>query len=155
MIFFFWSLFLSLVITSVMLILLFRSLKINQERKNRLAVGFFTPVFLTIAFLFLAIQLTIPQLLDTVALVSKTYSIEEVEVKPDSLGWNSLTIDKHRYFYNQLQLEIKPDQRYRIEFTPRSRYIVSATLVETVVANPVGIAITKDIETEKTSEAPK
>ncbi len=144
MVFFFWSLFLSIAITSVILILLFRALKINQERKNRLAIGFFSPVVLTIVFLFLAIQLTIPRLLDTVALVSRTYSIEEIEVQPDSLGWNSLTIDGRRFFYNQWQIEIKPDQRYRIEFTPRSRYLVSATLVETVVASPKIVGITND-----------
>ena len=146
MLFFFWSLFLSGVITSVLLILLFRSLKINQERKNRLAIGYLSPVALTVAFLFLAIGLTIPRLLDTVALVTKTYSIEEIKVTPDSMGWNSLDINGQRYFYNQLQIEIKPEQRYRIEFTPRSHYLVSATLIETVVATPRTIAISEATE---------
>jgi hypothetical protein len=146
-IFFFLSLFLSLAITSIILILLFRTLKINQERKNRLAIGYLSPIVLTMVFLVLSINVAIPRLLDSVALVTQTYSIEEVKVESGSLGWNSMEADGRRFFFNQWQIKLKADERYRIEFTPRSHYVVSATLVETVVANPHTVAITATEET--------
>ncbi|NCA98478.1 MAG: hypothetical protein EOM08_06785 [Clostridia bacterium] len=141
MIFFFWSLFLSTIMSLVVLVLLFKALRVNQERRNRISLGYLAPVALTGLFLALMLSMTVPRLLDTVNLLTETYAIEEVQVDRQNLGWNSLTTEGRRYFYNQWQITLEPGSQYRIEYTPRSGYLVRATLIETTVVNSRGLAI--------------
>jgi len=144
LIFFFWSLFLSTIMSLVVLVLLFKALRVNQERRNRFALGYLAPVALTALFLSLMLSLTVPRLLDTVNLLTETYAIDEVHVGRQNLGWNSLTTSGRRYFYNQWQIVLEPGSHYRIEYTPRSGYLVRATLIETTVVNSRGLAIRED-----------
>lgn len=141
LIFFFWSLFLSAIMSLVVLVILFKALRVNQERRNRLALGYLAPVALTGLFLALMLSLTVPRLLDTVNLLTETYAIEEVQVERQNLGWNSLTTGGRHYFYSQWQVALEPGSQYRIEYTPRSGYLVRATLIETTVVHSRGLAI--------------
>ena len=141
MTFFFWSLFLSTIMSLVVLVMVFRALRVNQERRNRIAMGYLAPVALTGLFLALMLSLTVPRLLDSVNLLTETYAIEEIQVGRQNLGWNSLTASGRRYFYNQWQIVLEPGKQYRIEYTPRSGYLVRATLIETAVVNSRNLAI--------------
>jgi len=134
--FFFWSLFLSSIMSLVVLIMLFKALRVNQERRNRVALGYLAPVALTGLFLVLMLSLTVPRLLDTVNLMTETYAIDEIHVGRQNLGWNSLTANGRRYFYNQWQIVLEPGNQYRIEYTPRSGYLVPSTLIETASSIP-------------------
>jgi hypothetical protein len=131
--------------------MLFFSLKINREHRNRFAPGYLSPVALTALFLILMLSLTIPRLLDSISLLTENYAITEVSVGPDSLGWNSLQTGGHRYFYNQWQIQLEPGERYRIEYTPRSRYLVRATPVETAVVHSRNLAI-QDQDEDQTEQ---
>lgn len=144
LIFFFWSLFLSGIMSLAVLALLFKALRINWERRNRVAWGYLAPVALTGLFLALMLSLTVPRLLDTVNLLTESFAIDEVAVDQESLGWNSLNINGRRYFYSQWQLRLEPGQHYRIEFTPRSGYLVRATPIETAVVNSRNLAISNE-----------
>ena len=90
------------------------------------------------------LSLTIPRMLDSVNVLTETYSIDEVQVEPGSLGWNSLSANGQRFFYNQWQIDLKTNQHYRIEYTPRSGYLVRATPIETAVVNSRNLAIKDD-----------
>ncbi|MDD2534248.1 MAG: hypothetical protein PHC86_06070 [Eubacteriales bacterium] len=153
MVLFFWSLILCILMTGIILIFLIQALRVNRERKNRHPISFLLPVALTIVFLYLSINLTIPRFLDLVNLLSKTYSIEEIEVPENGLGWNTLLTADHRYFYNQWEIELEDGKKYRIEYTPRSYYLVRATLVETLEVSTRAIGIsnetTESIATEE------
>ena len=127
---------LCLAISGILLALLFRALRINQTHRNRHPAGFLTPIALTLVFLAFTVRLTAPQVIDLVPLLTETYSIEEIEVKSDGLGWNSLVLEESRFFFNRWQVEMEPGRTYRIEFTPRAHYLVSATPVDTVQATP-------------------
>lgn len=149
MVFFIWSLILSLILTVIFAVLLLRAVRVNHERKNRHPASYLMPVALTLVFLYLTINLTMPRLLDTVNLISRMTSLEDVPVTNESLSFNVLVIDGQRYFFNQWQITLEPGSVYRIEYTPRSRYIVAATRVETTVASPrtIGVSSTAVAET--------
>ncbi len=151
MVFFLWSLALSFVLTVILVILLMDALRNNRERKNRHGVSFLMPVALTALFLTLTIGVTIPRVLDSVNFMTQTYSIEEIQIPENGLGWNCLTTDKHRYFYNQWQTHLVSGVNYRIEYTPRSRFIVRATRVETQIG-PTHAYGVSEIETESTKQ---
>lgn len=136
MVFFFWSLCLSLILTVVLTVLLLYALRVNRERKNQHGISFLLPVLLTGVFLAVTLFTTIPRLLDTVNILTQTYSIEEIDVPMEGLAWNRVITKKQDYYFNQWQIELTPGERYRVEFTPRSRYITKATRVE-VQAEPM------------------
>lgn len=145
MIYYLISVAICLLISGILLALLFRALRINQSHRNRHPAGFLTPIALTLVFVVFTIRLTAPQVIDLVPLVTHTYSIEEIEIQPGSLGWNSLVLeDDARFFFNQWQVELKEGRTYRIEFTPRAHYLVTATPVDTVQAIPRHFGLSED-----------
>ena len=141
MVFFMWSLILSLVLTVVLAALLLRAVRVNHERKNHQPASYLMPVALTLVFLYLTINLAMPRLLDTVNLVSRMTSLDDITVTTENLSFNALKIEGRRYFFNQWAIELEPGTAYRIEYTPRSRYIIAATRVETTVATPRTIGV--------------
>lgn len=136
MAFFLMTLLLSLILSLILFLLLVHSLKINWERKNRLALGYLMPVLLTGAFTLLTLSLTVPCLLDSVYLYSQTYEIEEVVINQDAIHWNSLSIGDQRFFFNQWHFVPLAGQRYRISYTPHSRYIVDMQAVAETPETP-------------------
>jgi len=133
MVFYFITLTLSVLLSIVLFKLLIRSLQVNWERKNRLPLGYLTPVLLTAIFILLTTGLTVPRLLDTVNLLARTYDIEEIVLQKNQIHWNSLSVGQRRYFFNQWQFKPQTNQAYRISFTPHSRYIVE---MQPVVESP-------------------
>jgi hypothetical protein len=127
--YFAFTLALSLVISGTFLAGLVKSLQINWARKNRRPASFLTPVILTGAFVLLSISLTVPRLLDIVSLASGSYIIEEISLVEGDIGWNTLKTDHRNFFYNQWQFHPAIGNSYRISYTPHSMYIVSMSEV--------------------------
>ncbi len=134
MLFFLLSLLLSLAISGALLASLIKSLQINWERRNRRPISYMAPVVLTAVFIWLTASLTVPRLLDTVSIMTRTYVIEEVTLGQADISWSTLYSNDRRFFFNQWQFEPVADKTYRISYTPRSRYIVEMTEVAEIIA---------------------
>jgi len=122
--FFLFSLMICLALSALLLTVLFKRLRRNSERKNRRPIGYLSPVFLTIIFLALSLELTAPRLLDTISLVSGRYVIEEIKVDADNIGWITIRDDGRQFTYNRWVYPLKAGNTYRITYTPLSRYII-------------------------------
>lgn len=82
------------------------------------------PVLLTVALLFISITLSIPCLLDSVSVLTRNYSIEEISLQEEQLGRTAIQADNQTFHYNPAQFTFKAGQIYRITYTPRSRFII-------------------------------
>jgi hypothetical protein len=122
--FFLISLILCLALSATLMIGLFRSLRINWDRKNRRPIGFLTPVLLTALFLFFTISMTVPRLLDALSALADDCVIEEIQADAGDIGWCSLREDGRRLTFNPWQYKLEAARTYRVAFTPRSGYII-------------------------------
>ena len=126
---FLFSLAFSLLMTATLIALLCRSLGVNWDRKNRRPLSYLTPVLLTVVLLYLSITQTLPRLLDTVAVIAKTCTVEEVNIQAADIHWNVLQNGARKFYYNQRQYTLTAGRTYRISYTPRSHYIIEVTEV--------------------------
>lgn len=108
MVYFFVNLMLHGAISLMLLLILFRALRVNYERKNKKGLSYLLPVILTVILLIQVIGFTIPRLLDSVYVMKGSYQTVIGEV--ESIGFlnNTMRIDGKDYFYNPLSSTNKP-----------------------------------------------
>ncbi|NLO36129.1 MAG: hypothetical protein GX112_07235 [Clostridiaceae bacterium] len=80
MFFYLLSLAACLILTISVAMILTRCLTVNWERKNKHPLSYLLPVALTVVLLYVSLTLTVPTLLDSVAIVNDTLTVEEITV---------------------------------------------------------------------------
>lgn len=126
MLFFLISLIVSLLLTLIVLGLLGRSLSVNWEMRNRKPIGYLTPVLLMLLLIYLCLTQSVPRLLDTVAVLSRTCPVEEILAADDGSRRISLP-DGRKLAYSRLQFEFIAGRSYLITYTPKSYYVIEVT----------------------------
>lgn len=126
MLFFMISLAVSLLLTLIVLGLLGRSLSVNWDMRNRKPIGYLMPVLLMLILIYLSLTQTVPRLLDTVAILSRTCPAEEIRVEYESGRLVGLP-DGQRLVYSRLQYTFTTGRSYMITYTPKSYYIIEVT----------------------------
>jgi len=121
--YFIFSLILSLILAGAVLAGLIKSLQINWSRRNRRPVSFLAPVILLLVFLALSMHLAVPRILDMISMIDSSLPVEEVTVAAEAVGWGTLRDDDRTYYFNQWQYQPQTGKTYRITYTPRSYYI--------------------------------
>ena len=124
------SLFASLILTSVVIMLLTKCLTVNWERKNRHRFSYVMPVILTVILLYLSLTLTMPRLLDSLAVLTDQCPVEEVHMADASIGSMTLQIGDRVLHYNPRQFTFLAEQTVRLKYTPRSRFILEVKVIE-------------------------
>ena len=124
MFFFLISLIISLTLAIFLFVILTRCLVVNWERKNKHALSYLRPVLLTLVFLYVCLTVTLPCLLDSVAVLSKNLQTEEITLHSDQMAVMGLKVGGQVYHYQPLQFKLEENHTYRLSFTPRSRFIV-------------------------------
>ena len=125
MLFFYLGLAASLGLTLVMVVLLGRSLSVNWEMRNRKPAGFLMPVLLTFVLIVFCLTQSVPRMLDTVFLISKTCPTDEIIVDEDTVRVALPSGQALRY--SGLQFSFAPGKSYQIMYTPYSYYIIEVT----------------------------
>jgi len=110
-------------ITTALVLLLIRRLRVNQERRNRHGILYLLPVLLTGLILFQAISFTIPRLLDTTDIIRGIYASKTGTVEKIDFLNNAMTLDGERYFYNPMVHKPQVGDRLAIAYTDYSGYI--------------------------------
>lgn len=123
MLYFIFTLILSLILSGAVLAGLVKSLQINWSRRNRRPLSFLSPVILLLVFLALSLNLAVPRILDMVNMIDHSLPVEEVTVAAGAVGWSTLNSDGRTYFFNQWRYQPIEGKTYRITYTPRSSYI--------------------------------
>jgi len=126
LLFFLISLIVSLLLTLIVLGLLGRSLSVNWEMRNRKPIGYLMPVLLMLILIYLSLTQSVPRLLDTVAVLSRTCPIEEILVEDDDSRQISLP-GGQKLAYSRLQYEFLPGRSYLVTYTPKSFYVIEVT----------------------------
>jgi len=136
MLFFLFSLAVSLLVTGILVALLGKSLIVNWERKNRRPLSYLTPVLLTLVLLYISMTQAVPRVLDVVTIFANTCTVEEVVARQEGIHWQSLDVGGRKFYYNQWQYQFNHGRTYRISYTPRSHYIIEVTeIVEPITKN--------------------
>lgn len=125
MVYFFINLLLHGAVSLILLLVFFRALRVNYERKNKRGISYLLPVLLTAILLAQVIGFTVPRLLDSVYVLKSNYRTVSGEV--ESIGFlnNTMRIDGKDYFYNPLSSTNKPleGDYLEISYTRYSRFV--------------------------------
>ena len=129
MIYYIYSLSLCLLLSLCLFALLLYRIKINTDHKNRHAISYFLPVVLTAAFIYFSVTITVPRMLDLPSVLTGRLSIEETVLNSKQISRNSVKTDSDTFYYG-FGLDIpNSGKAYRIEYTPRSRYIINIEVI--------------------------
>ena len=131
MVYYIYSLSLCLLLSLCLFALLLYRIKINTDHKNRHAISYFLPVVLTAAFIYFSVTITVPRVLDLPAVVTGRLNIEETILNKKHIGRNSVKTDSGTFYYGFGQKVPESDKAYKIEYTPRSRYIIRVEAIST------------------------
>lgn len=124
MVYYIYSLSLCLLLSLCLFAMLLYRIKINTDHKNRHAISYFLPVILSAAFIYFSITITAPRLLDLPSVITGRFSIEEAVLNADQISRNSVRTNSGIFYYG-FGLDTPESQKaYKIEYTPRSRYII-------------------------------
>ena len=123
-----------LILTISVAMILTRCLTVNWERKNKHPLSYLLPVALTVVLLYVSLTLTVPTLLDSVAIVNDTLTVEEITVDGSALQRFSLVVHGRTLHVNPWQYPLTPGQTVRVAYTPRSRFILE--VIEIVQDTP-------------------
>ena len=127
MLFFILSLLISVILTIMIAVMLTKTLTVNWERKNRHPLSFLMPVVLTVILLYVSVTLTVPCLLDSVAVVAKTCTLEEITLEQGAVGQMTVQAGERILHYNPQQFKFTGGQSFRVLYTPRSHFILEVT----------------------------
>ena len=127
MLFFILSLLISVLLTAVIVVILTKTLVVNWERKNRHPLSFLMPVVLTVILLYVSVTLTVPCLLDSVAVVAKTCTLEEITLEQGAVGQMTVQAGERSLHYNPWQFKFAAGKSFRVLYTPRSHFILEVT----------------------------
>ncbi|MGI6298878.1 MAG: hypothetical protein ACOX1T_06860 [Saccharofermentanales bacterium] len=100
------------------------SLERNNLRRNKRAISYLAPVFLSIVLILVTAFFTMPRLQDLVFLLSGNFEMQKVELTASNIRWLTIEIDDKNYIYNKLQYELQPGTSYQITALPNSRHII-------------------------------
>jgi len=123
MLYFIFSLILSLILAGAVLAGLVKSLQVNWSRRNRRPVSFLAPVILLAVFLAISMNLAVPRILDMISMIDRSLPVEEVTVTAGAVGWSTLNDGDRTFYFNQWRFQPQVGKTYRISYTPRSYYI--------------------------------
>ena len=130
MIYFFINLCIHFLISIGLLLALLRFVSNNQKHKNRRGISYLLPVVITVIFLFQAISVTAPRLLDCVYVMKQNY--ETISGKVESVGYlnHALVIDGEKYYYNPFIFKPQAGDILEISFTPYAHYVSELALAQ-------------------------
>jgi hypothetical protein len=127
LLFFILNLVISVILTAVIMVILAKSLTVNWERKNRHPFSYLMPVVLTVVLLYVSLTMTVPRLLDSVAVATKACTVEEVHTEPGTIGSMTIQAGERVLHFNPWQFKFTTGQSFRVTYTPRSRFILEVT----------------------------
>lgn len=130
MIYFFINLCFHFLISIGLLLVLLHFVSINQKRKNRKGISYLLPVVITVVFLFQAVSVTAPRLIDTVFVMKENY--QTISGKVESVGFlnHALFIDGEKYYYNPFIFKPQAGDVLEISFTPYAHYAADLALAK-------------------------
>ena len=113
-----------------LLLALLRFVSNNQKHKNRRGISYLLPVVITVIFLFQAVSVTAPRLLDSVYVLKQNY--ETISGKVESVGYlnHALVIDGEKYYYNPFIFKPQAGDILEISFTPYAHYVSELALAQ-------------------------
>jgi len=127
LLYFFLNLLAHAVISSGLVLLLIRRLRINAERRNRRGITYLFPAILAGLILVQMILFTIPRMLDTTDVIRGTYAVRTGTVEKIDFLNNAMTVDGAVYFYNPLVHKPQVGDLLEISHTRYSGYIHEMT----------------------------
>ncbi|MDW7657605.1 MAG: hypothetical protein SCM11_10580 [Bacillota bacterium] len=77
--------------------------------------------------LYVSLTMTVPRLLDSVAVVTKACTVEEVYTESGTIGSMTIQAGERVLHYNPWQFTVTAGQSFRVTYTPRSRFILEVT----------------------------
>ena len=130
MIYFFINLCFHFLISIGLLLALLRFVSNNQKRRNRRGISYLLPVVITVIFLFQAVSVTAPRLLDSVYVLKQNY--ETISGRVESVGYlnHALVIDGEKYYYNPFIFKPQAGDILEISFTPYAHYVSELALAQ-------------------------
>jgi len=130
MIYFFINLCFHFLISIGLLLALLRFVSNNQKRRNRRGISYLLPVVITVIFLFQAVSVTAPRLLDSVYVLKQNY--ETISGKVESVGYlnHALVIGGEKYYYNPFIFKPQAGDILEISFTPYAHYVSELALAQ-------------------------
>ena len=130
MIYFFINLCFHFLISIGLLLLLLRFVSNNQKRKNKKGISYLLPVVVTVVFLFQAVSVTAPRLVDSVFVMKTNY--QTISGKVESVGYlnHALVIDGEKYYYNPFIFKPQPGDVLEISYTPYAHYVGDLALAQ-------------------------
>ena len=130
MIYFFINLCIHFLISIGLLLALLRFVSNNQKHKNRRGISYLLPVVITVIFLFQAVSVTAPRLLDSVYVLKQNY--ETISGRVESVGYlnHALVIDVEKYYYNPFIFKPQAGDILEISFTPYAHYVSELALAQ-------------------------
>jgi len=130
MIYFFINLCFHFLISIGLLLILLRFVSINQKRKNKKGISYLLPVVVTVVFLFQAVSVTAPRLMDSVYVMKENY--QTISGKVESVGYlnHALVIDGEKYYYNPFIFKPQAGDILEISYTPYAHYVADLALAQ-------------------------
>lgn len=130
MIYFLINLCLHFLISIGLLLAVLRFVSNNQKRRNRRGISYLLPVVITVIFLFQAVSVTAPRLLDSVYVLKQNY--ETISGEVESVGYlnHALVIDGEKYYYNPFIFKPQAGDILEISFTPYAHYVSELALAQ-------------------------
>lgn len=123
MVYFFINLGIHLLISSALLFIILRFVSNNQKRRNRRGISYLLPVILTIIFLYQAVTVSAPRILDSVYVIKSNYETIIGRVEKVEYLNHALVIDGESYYYNPFILKPQVGDRLQISYTPYAHYV--------------------------------
>ncbi len=135
MVYYIYSLSLCLLLSLCLFAMLLYRVKINTEHKNRHAISYFLPVVVTAAFIYFSVTITVPRILDLPAVITGRLSIEETVLNSGQISRNSVKTNSGTFYYGFGLNAPEIEKAYKIEYTPRSRYIIRVEAIASAADN--------------------
>lgn len=135
MVYYIYSLSLCLLLSLCLFAMLLYRVKINTEHKNRHAISYFLPVVVTAAFIYFSVTITVPRILDLPAVITGRLSIEETVLNSGQISRNSVKTNSGTFYYGFGLKAPESEIAYKIEYTPRSRYIIRVETIASAADN--------------------
>lgn len=130
MVYFFINLCFHFLISIGLLLVLLRFVSNNQKRKNKKGITYLLPVVVTVVFLFQAVSVTAPRLMDSVFVMKTNY--QTISGKVESVGYlnHALVIDGQKYYYNPFIFKPQAGDVLEISYTPYAHYVADLALAQ-------------------------
>ncbi|HHU53780.1 MAG TPA: hypothetical protein GXZ43_06895 [Clostridiaceae bacterium] len=124
LLYFIFSLGVSLTLAIALLVLLINRLQVNWTRQNKVGISFLLPVLITIILIFVIYLDTQPKVLDLINLFQGNTRTVEAKSEEIKVQGNNLIIDDQTLLISPLSEKISDQKIYRFSYLPNSKIVV-------------------------------